>query len=208
MGELRLVATLLRHLIDTHRSSAQVSRALIDWGETNASWLAGKTIKDVTVDLGWIEKMAKRAAKAGDADDALATLTASLGDMLQLGEFDRRLLLYALVFERRPRANALALAMARAQVDMAAMIGIAIGPAVIITALFYYWNCSRTDFAVLFAALWLISDIAIGFISPLPLPHFLIGLGFVPALLVGIVLHWQRFQRRHERLPSPSVKRS
>lgn len=127
MGELRLVATLLRHLIDTHRSSAQVSRALIEWGETNASWLAGKTIKDVTVDLGWIEKMAKRAAKAGDADDALATLTASLGDMLQLGEFDRRLLLYALVFERRPRANALALAMARAQVDMAAMIGIAAG---------------------------------------------------------------------------------
>lgn len=127
MGELRLVATLLRHLIDTHRSSAQVSRALIEWGETNASWLAGKTIKDVTVDLGWIEKMAKRAAKAGDADDALATLTASLGDMLQLGEFDRRLLFYALVFERRPRANALARAMARAQVDMAAMIGIAAG---------------------------------------------------------------------------------
>lgn len=127
MGELRLVATLLRHLIDTHRSSAQVSRALIEWGETNASWLAGKTIKHVTVDLGWIEKMAKRAAKAGDADDALATLTASLGDMLQLGEFDRRLLFYALVFERRPRANALARAMARAQVDMAAMIGIAAG---------------------------------------------------------------------------------
>lgn len=127
MGELRLVATLLCHLIDTHRSSAQVSRALIEWGETNASWLAGKTIKNVTVDLGWIEKMAKRAAKAGDADDALATLTASLGDMLQLGEFDRRLLFYALVFERRPRANALARAMARAQVDMAAMIGIAAG---------------------------------------------------------------------------------
>ena len=127
MGELRLVATLLRHLIDTYRSSAQVSRALIEWGETNASWLAGKTIKDVTVDLGWIDKMAKRAAKAGGADDTLATLTASLGDMLQLGEFDRQLLLYALVFERRPRANALARFMSRAQVDMAAMIGIAAG---------------------------------------------------------------------------------
>jgi AAA+ superfamily predicted ATPase len=127
MGELRLVATMVRHLIDTYRTTPQVSRTLIEWGETNANWLAGKTIKDVTVDLGWIEKMAKRAAKAGDAEDTLATLTATLGDMLQLGEFDRRLLLYALVFERRPRANALARAMTRAQVDMAAMIGIAAG---------------------------------------------------------------------------------
>jgi len=89
----------------------------------------------------------------------------------------------------------------------AVMIGIAIGPAIIITAVFYYLRCPRTDFAVIFAALWLISDIAIAFISPKPLPHFLIALGFVPALLVGIVLHWQRFQRRHERLGSPSIKR-
>jgi Rieske Fe-S protein len=43
MGELRLVATMVRHLIDTYRTSPQVSRALIEWGETNASWLAGKT---------------------------------------------------------------------------------------------------------------------------------------------------------------------
>jgi hypothetical protein len=72
----------------------------------------------------------------------------------------------------------------------AVMIGIAIGPAVVITAVFYYLRCPRTDFAVMFAALWL-----------------LIVLGFVPALLIGSVLHWQRFQHRHERLPAPSVKR-
>lgn len=90
----------------------------------------------------------------------------------------------------------------------AVMIGIAIGPAVIITAVFYYLRCPRTDFAVMFAALWLISDIAMAFISPAQLPHFLIVAGFVPALIIGIVLHWQRFQRRHERLPVPSAKRS
>ena len=123
MGELRLVSAMLRHLIDTCRSSTQISRALIEWGETNASWLAGKIVKDVTVDLDWIAKTAKRAAKADTTDDVLATLTASLGDMLQLGAFDRRLLLYALVFERRPRANTLVNAMTRAQVDMAAAIG-------------------------------------------------------------------------------------
>lgn len=127
MGELRLVAAMLRHLIDTYRSSVQVSRALIEWGETNASWLAGKTVKDVTIDLDWLAKTAKRAARAADADDLLATLTATLGDMLQLGEFDRRLLLHALVFERRPRANALMHAMTRAQVDMVVAMGIAAG---------------------------------------------------------------------------------
>ena len=90
----------------------------------------------------------------------------------------------------------------------AVMIGIAIGPAVIITAVFYYLRFPRTDFAVLFAALWLISDIAIAFISPKPLPTFLIVLGFAPAAAVGAVLYWQRFVNRPERLPSPSVRRS
>ncbi|ULK95727.1 hypothetical protein [Bradyrhizobium sp. I71] len=89
----------------------------------------------------------------------------------------------------------------------AIMIAVAIGPAIVITAVLYYLRCPRTDFAVIFAALWLISDIAIAFVSAKALPHFLIALGFVPALLVGIALHWQRFQRRHEQMPVPSVKR-
>jgi hypothetical protein len=75
----------------------------------------------------------------------------------------------------------------------AIMIAVAIGPAIIITAVFYYLRCPRTDFAVMFAALWLISDIAIAFVSSEVLPHFLIVLGFLPALLVGSVLHWQTF---------------
>src|SRR3569832_1810821 len=89
----------------------------------------------------------------------------------------------------------------------AVMIAVAIGPAIVVTAIFYYLRCPRTDFAVMFAALWMISDIAIAFISPKELPHFLIALGFVPALLLGILLHWQRFQRRYERFPFPSAKR-
>jgi hypothetical protein len=88
----------------------------------------------------------------------------------------------------------------------AVMIGVAIGPAMITTAVFYYLRCPRTDFAVLFAALWLISDIAIEFISPKPLPNWLIIAGFVPALIVGIVLHWQRFTRRRERLAWPPAR--
>ncbi|HXH47222.1 MAG TPA: hypothetical protein VNK51_25700 [Bradyrhizobium sp.] len=75
----------------------------------------------------------------------------------------------------------------------AVMIAVAIGPAIIVTAVFYYLRCPRLDFAVVFAALWLISDIAIAFISPTGLPHFLIALGALPALLIGAVLHWQTF---------------
>lgn len=90
----------------------------------------------------------------------------------------------------------------------AVMIGVAIGPAVIVAAIFYYLRFPRMDFAVLFAALWLISDVAIAFISPEPLPNFLIILGFVPAVLVGAVLYWHRLARRHEWLGSPTARRS
>lgn len=72
-------------------------------------------------------------------------------------------------------------------------IAVAIGPAIIITAVFYHLRSPRADFAVMFAALWLISDIAIAFASPKALPHFLIALGFLPALLIGAVLHWRTF---------------
>lgn len=75
----------------------------------------------------------------------------------------------------------------------AVMIAVAIGPAILVTAVFYYLRCPRLDFAVMFAALWLISDIAIAFVSPTGLPHFLIALGALPALLIGAVLHWQTF---------------
>jgi AAA+ superfamily predicted ATPase len=127
MGELRLVAGMLRHLIDTYKGSTTISAALIEWGQTNANWLSGKVHKDLTVDLAWLNKAAKRAAKATDEDDSLASLAATLGDLLKLSEFDQRLLLLALGVERRPRANALARAMARAQVDMAATLGVLAG---------------------------------------------------------------------------------
>ncbi len=123
MGELRLVAAMLRHLIDRYRGSTAIGRALIEWGETNASWLAATSLEGVTIDLGWLEKTAAHAAKAREERDPLVALASTLGDLLQLDVFDRRLLLFALIFERRPRANALVRAMTRAQVDMVAMLG-------------------------------------------------------------------------------------
>jgi hypothetical protein len=79
------------------------------------------------------------------------------------------------------------------------MIGVAIGPAVIATAVFYYLRFPRIDFVVLFAALWLASGDAIGLMSPRPLPSLLIGMAFIPPLLVGCALHLRRYRRRRER---------
>jgi AAA+ superfamily predicted ATPase len=123
MGELRLVATLLRHLIDTYRGSVTVARALTEWAETNATWLAGAPVEGVATDLAWLENAAARAIAAPGETDSLVDLATALGDLLALDAFDRRLLTLALMFERRPRANALARAMARAQVDMAMALG-------------------------------------------------------------------------------------
>ena len=123
MGELRLVAGMVRHLIDTYRSSTTIGRALIEWAETNASWLAGTTVEGVTIDLAWLEQTAAGAPGRDEPDDGLDALATSLCDLLELGAFDRALLGAALLFERRPHANALARAMGRAQVDMAAMLG-------------------------------------------------------------------------------------
>ena len=60
----------------------------------------------MTIDLGWLEKTAARVGKVREERDPLIALASTLGDLLQLEVFDRRLLLFALIFERRPRANA------------------------------------------------------------------------------------------------------
>jgi transitional endoplasmic reticulum ATPase len=127
MGELRLVADMLRHLIDTYKGSVTVGKALTEWGENNASWLAGTPVEGVTIDLGWLSDTAARIAAAPEEGDALVTLAATLADLLELGAVDRALLKLALLSDRGPRANALARAMARAQVDMAAVLGVMAG---------------------------------------------------------------------------------
>ncbi|MGN6819646.1 MAG: AAA family ATPase [Sphingomonas sp.] len=127
MGELRLVASMARHLIDEFRGSAMVGKALTEWAESNASWLAGTTVEGVTIDLAWLDAAIARAETLPDESDRLADLAATLGAQLELDDFDRRLLTLALLAERRPRANALAKAMARAQVDMAAVLAVMAG---------------------------------------------------------------------------------
>jgi hypothetical protein len=76
------------------------------------------------------------------------------------------------------------------------MIAAAIAPAVIGTGLCYYLQFPKIDFAVIFAALWLVAALTIEWISPAPLPNFLIGAALAPPLIIGAVLHWHRYRSR------------
>jgi hypothetical protein len=76
------------------------------------------------------------------------------------------------------------------------MIAAATAPAVIGTALSYYLRFPTIDFVLISATLWLIAALTIEWISPVPLPGFMIGAAFAPALVVGAILHWHRYRSR------------
>ncbi|MDX6458861.1 MAG: hypothetical protein QOE55_2558 [Acidobacteriaceae bacterium] len=76
------------------------------------------------------------------------------------------------------------------------MIAAATAPAVIGTALSYYLRFPAIDFVSISATLWLIAALTIEWISPVPLPGFMIGAALAPALVVGAILHWHRYRSR------------
>jgi hypothetical protein len=76
------------------------------------------------------------------------------------------------------------------------MIAAATAPAVIGTALAYYLRFPTLDFVLISATLWMIAALTIEWISPVPLPGFMIGAALAPALVVGAILHWDRYRSR------------
>jgi hypothetical protein len=74
------------------------------------------------------------------------------------------------------------------------MIAAATAPAVIVVGLCYYLQFPMIDFTVILATFWLAAAIAIGWISPKPLPSFIIAGALAPALIAGAVLHWRRYR--------------
>jgi hypothetical protein len=65
---------------------------------------------------------------------------------------------------------------------------------VIGTALSYYSKFPQIDFMLISTTLWLVAALTIEWISPVPLPDFLIGAALAPALIVGAILHWHRYR--------------
>jgi hypothetical protein len=70
----------------------------------------------------------------------------------------------------------------------AVMIGEAIAPAMLVTALLYGLRYPPIDFTVMFAALWLVATMAIEWITPKELSPLMIVAAFVPAVIIGIWL--------------------
>lgn len=79
------------------------------------------------------------------------------------------------------------------------LVALATGPAALGTAVCYFVRTPKIDFAIIFASLWLLASMALEWISPAPLPDFMIGGALAPALIVGGVLHWRRFRTGDRR---------
>jgi hypothetical protein len=74
------------------------------------------------------------------------------------------------------------------------MIAVATAPTAVGIGLCYYLEFPVIDFTIISATFWLVAALAIEWISPKPLPSYIIGAALVPALIVGAVLHWRRYR--------------
>ena len=74
-------------------------------------------------------------------------------------------------------------------------IGAALAPATVISALLYWLGVPRIDFAVCFSVLWMVSGMVLEVISPIALSPYMIPVMILPALIVGIVINFQRWRR-------------
>ena len=81
------------------------------------------------------------------------------------------------------------------------LVALATGPAAVGTAVCYLLKIPKIDFAIIFASLWLLAAMALEWISPAPLPDFMIGGALAPALIIGGVLHWRRCRDQRGRQP-------
>jgi hypothetical protein len=86
-------------------------------------------------------------------------------------------------------------------------IGAALAPVAATSALLYWLEVPRIDFAVCFSVLWMVSGMVLELISPAPLSPFMIIVTLLPILVVGTVINLRRW-RRSFAPAVPDVKRA
>jgi hypothetical protein len=69
------------------------------------------------------------------------------------------------------------------------MIGAAIAPATIVSAVLYWLRVPAIDFAVVFATLWMVSAMVIDLLSPDPPSPLTAVIAFAPLAIVGITIN-------------------
>jgi hypothetical protein len=83
------------------------------------------------------------------------------------------------------------------------MIGAAIAPATVVSAILYWLRVPAIDFAVVFATLWMMSAMAIDLITPDPPSPVMAVVALAPLAIVGIVINLLSWLRP---IPAPSSK--
>jgi len=78
----------------------------------------------------------------------------------------------------------------------ALMVGEVLAPAVIVGAVFYHLKLPGPDLAISLATLWLVSVMAIEWITPKPISPYFLAAAVAPSMVVGAWLHgtarWRR----------------
>lgn len=76
------------------------------------------------------------------------------------------------------------------------MIAAALAPAIIIGAVLYHLRLPLADLSITLAVLWLVSVMAMEWMTPKPLSPYFIAAAVAPSILVGGWLHGQATWRR------------
>jgi hypothetical protein len=87
------------------------------------------------------------------------------------------------------------------------VIGTAIAPAVIALAILYYRRVPTFDFVVTFAALWMVSWMALEIVTPTPLSLIVVVIAAAPLIVMGVIVHvqyWVRLKRGADTNPASS----
>jgi hypothetical protein len=79
------------------------------------------------------------------------------------------------------------------------VIGAAIAPAMSISGILYWLRVPAIDFALVFAVLWMISEMALEMVAPKPLSQVMALVAIAPMLVVGTVLYIQRGRKPKPR---------
>ena len=87
------------------------------------------------------------------------------------------------------------------------MVGVAIAPATAISAALYWLRVPKLDFAVVFATIWMASEMVLEMVTPAPLSPVMSIVAVAPLLIVGIVINVQGWRRSKPKpMPMPDSR--
>jgi hypothetical protein len=82
-------------------------------------------------------------------------------------------------------------------------IGVAIAPVTVVSAILCWLRVQRIDFAVVFATLWMVTEMVLELITPRPLSPLMAVVAIAPLVIVGVVINFQYWRRRSRFRPMP-----